>query len=212
MKCTACGETVKPVVALDIDGTLGSYHPHFTAFAELYLGKRLPSSYEGGESFWGYLGLDLATYRQVKLAYRQGGMKRSMPVIRGAHSLFTAVQMAGAEVWVTTTRPYLRLDNIDPDTRFWLEQSGMQPDYMLYDEDKYGQLAERVATERVVGVLDDLPEQLERCDELFGESVGIMPVHRWTSGVLRHPAASTLATAADMLVSRIHGWYEERKI
>lgn len=71
-----------PVVALDIDGTLGDYHGHFIRFAEQYIGRKLPDPYEitNGIPLHKYLHISKATYRQVKLAYRQGGMKRSMPV------------------------------------------------------------------------------------------------------------------------------------
>ena len=38
MKCSSCSAPVAPVVAIDIDGTLGDYHQHFIEFAEQWLG------------------------------------------------------------------------------------------------------------------------------------------------------------------------------
>jgi hypothetical protein len=157
---------LRPVIALDIDGTLGYYHEHFLRFASEWLQRPLASSWLGGEPFWRMLGTSKATYRQIKLCYRQGGMKRSMPVREGAAELARAVRAAGAEVWVCTTRPYLRLDNIDPDTRFWLRHQGIQYDGVLFGENKYRDLAQLVGIERVVAVLDDEPEQCSRAEAL----------------------------------------------
>lgn len=102
------------------------------------------------------------TYRQCKLAYRQGGLKRSMPVYPGARELTVQLRRAGAEVWICTTRPYLRLDNIDPDTRHWLRRNRIQFDGVLYGHNKYRDLVRAVGTDRVVAVLDDLPAMLEQ--------------------------------------------------
>lgn len=157
---------LRPVIALDIDGTLGYYHEHFLAFAAQWLQRPLPDTWDGREPFWRTLGTSKATYRQIKLCYRQGGMKRSMRVRLGAASLTRAVRAAGAEVWVCTTRPYLRLDNIDPDTRFWLRNNGIQYDGVLFGENKYRDLRDLVGIERVVAVLDDEPDQCRRAEGL----------------------------------------------
>lgn len=112
----------KPIVAIDIDGTLADYHGYFLNFASQYLGRAMPSPSQinPGMRLSEFMGIDHDTYRQVKLAYRQGGLKRSMPAFPGAKELCQSVIDAGAELWICTTRPYLRLDNIDPDTREWL--------------------------------------------------------------------------------------------
>jgi hypothetical protein len=53
-----------PVIGLDIDGTSGDYHGHFTAFAEAYTGKTMPPpwQYTGGIPFHKHLGLSRTTY------------------------------------------------------------------------------------------------------------------------------------------------------
>ena len=170
MLCTQCSKPIKPVVACDIDGTLGDYHGHFVEFASKYLGRRLPSvqNYLSNRRFAEYLGISLPEYRTIKLAYRQGGMKRSMPIFLGAGALLRTIHEQGCELWLTTTRPYLRLDNIDPDTRFWLERHGITYDGLLYDEDKYERLAENVDRQRVILVIDDLPDQLTAASTYFG--------------------------------------------
>lgn len=155
---------MKPVVALDIDGTLGDYHRHFIEFARGWTGRDLPSpeSINPGIPLHKHLGMSKATYRQCKLAYRQGGMKRSMPAYEDASELTRSLRKQGADVWICTTRPYLRLDTIDPDTRHWLRRNGIQFDGILYGEHKYSDLVRIVGKDRVVGVLDDLPEVLDR--------------------------------------------------
>lgn len=151
----------KPVVGLDIDGTMGDYHGHFTRFAEQWLGREMPdpSLNTQGVPLYKWLGMSKSTYRQCKLAYRQGGMKRSMPCYDGASELTRAIRKAGCEVWIATTRPYLRLDNIDPDTRHWLRRNGIQHDGVLYGEHKYRDLKKYLG-DRVLFVVDDLPEMV----------------------------------------------------
>lgn len=154
-----------PVVALDIDGTCGDYHGHFIRFAEAWLGRPLPSAtqYTGGVPFYKYLGVSRETYNTMKLAYRQGGMKRSMPVYDGIGDFTRYIRSRGVQVWICTTRPYLRLDNIDPDTRHWIsKRAKMQVDGILYGPHKYRDLVRAVGAERVVVVYDDLPRLIEQ--------------------------------------------------
>lgn len=155
----------KPVVALDIDGTLGDYHGHFTWFAELWTGRRMPPAKDinPGLPLYKHLGMSKASYRECKMAYRRGGLKRSMPVYDGAADLVRYLRR-DAEVWITTTRPYLRYDGIDPDTRHWLRRSGIYKyDGLIFSSDnKYKDLIAAVGAERVILAVDDLPEQMER--------------------------------------------------
>jgi hypothetical protein len=162
----------KPIVALDIDGTLGDYHANFLEFADRYFHSGCGSWFEmrteenPGLPLWEWMGIELRDYRDAKLAYRQGGWKRWMPCYPGAAELTRKIQDAGAEVWLCTTRPYLRLDNVDPDTREWLRRNEIHYDALLFDpaheEDgtKYDELARQVA-DRVASVVDDLPEMIE---------------------------------------------------
>jgi phosphoglycolate phosphatase-like HAD superfamily hydrolase len=164
---------MKPVVAIDIDGTLGDHYMHTVRFAELWLGREVNYDVRAGWpegatkfQFNRALGVSKSTYRAIKLAYRQGGMKRSMPCYEGASELTHGLRKAGAEVWICTTRPYLRLDGIDPDTRHWLRRNRIQYDGLLYGERKYRDLIKSVDKERVLCVLDDLDEmcrQAQRC-------------------------------------------------
>ena len=52
--------------------------------------------YDGSVSFSEYccekFDIDLATYRFIKLAYRQGGMKRTMPINTGAQALAWSIR------------------------------------------------------------------------------------------------------------------------
>lgn len=152
---------MKPVVALDIDGTLGDYHGHFLRFAEGWLGKPMPDpdNNTNGTPLYRLMKVSKSTYRECKLAYRQGGLKRSMPCYPGSAEAVRYIRKK-AEVWICTTRPYLRLDNIDPDTRHWLRRNGIQYDGVLYGHHKYRHLAKIVGADRVVLVVDDQPELL----------------------------------------------------
>lgn len=149
-------EALRPVIGLDIDGTLGEYHEHFWRFACAWVGRELPhpDGYKGG-SFAKYLGLAKSTYRKIKLAYRRGGLKRSMPVRDGAPELARGLRRRGALVILCTTRPYLSLENIDEDTRHWAKRNKIEHDAIIWGEHKYKELS-RFGS-RVVAALDDEP-------------------------------------------------------
>lgn len=155
---------LRRIVALDIDGTMGDYHGHFLRFAEAWYGKPMPDPRLNtqGVPLYKWMGTSKATYRECKLAYRQGGLKRSMPCYAEMDNLTRKIRKAGFEVWITTTRPYLRLDNIDPDTRHWLRRNHIQYDSVLYGHNKYKDLVKLVGAERVVCVVDDLPEMIDQ--------------------------------------------------
>lgn len=164
----------KPVVAVDIDGTLADYHSWFLNFAELYFGRSMPDPEEmnPGLPLWKFMNVSHREYRDCKLAYRQGGLKRSMPCLPGASEVLHAVRKdLGAEIWICTTRPYLRLDNVDPDTREWLDRNAIPYDALLFDpsdgDDKYKELKRQTERgERVACVVEDLPEQVMKADAL----------------------------------------------
>jgi hypothetical protein len=165
----------KPVVALDIDGTLGDYHAHFIRFAQAWTGVDLPSPADINPALplHKFLGLSKSVYRECKLAYRQGGQKRSMPVYPYASELTKHIRKRRAEVWICTTRPYLRLDNIDPDTRHWLARNNIQYDGVLYGDNKYRDLVRIIPKERILFVVDDLPEMIQQAKDL-----GLMTILR----------------------------------
>jgi hypothetical protein len=160
---------LRPVVSIDIDGTIADYHKHFTNFAKQWLGYKslLPDwDPELKGEFSEALGLEKHVYRQIKLAYRQGGMKRSIPPLGRPEDLFENLYDLQIQPWVCTTRPWERLDNIDPDTQEWLRRNGVKPYGMLYGEQKYRDLIEIVGKDRILAVIDDLPEQIETANSL----------------------------------------------
>lgn len=160
--CSNCHGEVRPIVVFDIDGTLGDYHGHFYRFCHDYFGwpKENYRKWDGAGEFEDFLRLTKAEYREAKLAYRQGGTKRWMPVYPGAPEAVRELAEI-SDVWIATTRPWQRLDNIDPDTREWLRRNGMLEHIsgLLYGDRKYFQLCETVDPGRIAAVVEDLPEQ-----------------------------------------------------
>ena len=223
MRCSNCSHEVKPIVCVDIDGTLGDYHGHFLRFAAAwltdedtaltYLLDMSHQMYDGSIPFSQYcmemLEIDLTTYRQIKLAYRQGGMKRTMPMFQYASAICREIQYAGAELWITTTRPYLSLDNIVPDTVEWCRRHRITYEGILFDELKYEEFAKRVDTERVVAVLDDLPEMYDAAANVMhhGHDVPILVAGKYNTGVRRTIMADLIA-ARDIVMARIEMWKE----
>lgn len=207
MKCSDCSKEIKPVVAFDIDGTLGMYHSHFQRFCSKYFGVEGPSLnsyYSGHGDFEEYLGLTREQYREAKLAYRQGGTKRWMPQYPGAYQFVRSVKEMGAEVWVATTRPWQRLDNIDPDTREWLRRNEIQYDGLLYGDDKYDQLCEHVEADRIVSIVEDLPEQIMKAQRL---NLPTVHMYRYHNEVNRfEPGTDNYDVATQLISLRLQDW------
>lgn len=206
----------KPIIALDIDGTLGDYHSHFLDFAENWTGKPMPHPAElnPGLRLHKFMGISLREYRECKLSYRQGGVKRWMPCYPGAADLTYALRRHGAEVWICTTRPYLRLDNIDPDTREWLRRNRIRYDGLLYGDDKYRELKRQVGW-RVAGVLEDLPELWDEARRLFPKAwvcLRDQPYNRMAGDgpILTTMKVAELDQARDVLLDAVRDWKKER--
>jgi hypothetical protein len=157
-------EMPRPVIGLDIDGTIGKYHEHFLKFAEGWFGKThgewTNEPYNGSVLLYRWMGVSKTRYRQCKLAFRKGGLKRCMPVYEGAADFSRKVRKRGATLIICTTRPFLMLDNIDPDTTEWLRRNRIQHDGIFHGERKYFDLVRRYGLDRVVMVMDDLPEMI----------------------------------------------------
>jgi hypothetical protein len=197
-----------PVVGLDVDGTLGAYHDHFVWFASMYLERELVCDWSRTKGeFHEALGLDLDLYRQIKLAFRQSGMKRIMPTLNGS-DVRTAVQgirKVGIQIWIATTRPWLRLDNIDPDTRYWLRTRVGRVDGLIFGEEKYEDLQDLVGAERILGVVDDLPENITRAHELGLRCAMMTGEHNaWWRG----DRGVKLNEPSDITITAMR-WYEE---
>lgn len=175
----------RPVFGIDIDGTLGAYHEHFHAFASAWLGRDLPpvSGFREG-SFAKYLGLSKDTYRKIKLAYRRGGAKRSMPAFDGARDLTASLRQRGAVVVLCTTRPYLSLENIDEDTRHWAKRNKIQNDLILWGEHKYRDLR-AVYGPRIVAALEDEPAMLDQAWGLGIQTVAHLRPYNSDMSVVR---------------------------
>lgn len=201
-----------PVVALDIDGTLGDYYEHLRWFAELYLQRPVTIDWEFAPTaeFSDALQLDKETYRQIKLAYRQGGMKRCLPVFPGADVIPQVIRRHhGVQVWICTTRPWQRLDNIDPDTQFWLNHNMGRVDGVIYGEDKYLDLIDIVGKDRIIGVMDDLPENVVAAQSL-GLTAGIRAGGH-NEAFRRVRTSVPVAHNSSEMLNLLEGWIVEYK-
>jgi hypothetical protein len=204
----------RPVVALDIDGTGGDYHAHFTRFAQEWTGRKMPdpASINPGLPLHKHLGMSKAYYRQCKLAYRQGGLKRSMPVYPGFAEMTKEFRHAGAAVAICTTRPYLRLDNIDPDTRHWLRRNGIQYDWVLFGTHKYRDLAKQVGASHIIAVLDDLVELVGQARSLGIQAwLRDQPYNRYTD---EFPRVMNFEGDPwrDVILNEIRKWYSHEGV
>jgi hypothetical protein len=199
-----------PIVALDVDGTIGVYHHHFHQFAEQWTGKKLRSGYDGSMPFYKWLGLSKATYRECKFAYRRGGLKRSMPHYTGSREFSVAVRKAGARIIICTTRPFRSLDNIEPDTVHNLKRHGVQFDYIISGERKYHDLLKipGVRRDQVVMVLEDQDDMLAQALRLRLPAVRIRHAHNDVCDVKVDAEVGSLVMAQEVALARIQLYNE----
>lgn len=191
------------VVALDIDGTLGAYHGHFTRFASEYVGRELPHSYDGSVPFNKHLGLSKPMYRKIKLAYRRGGAKRSMPAYEGAAEMTRIIRERKGRIVICTTRPFLSMDEVEPDTVHMLKRQGIQYDYIISGENKYRDLVKLVDRERVVMVLEDQDDMLLQALSLGLPAVRAQGVHNYGSSLAVEHEVANLRAATQLALTRM---------
>lgn len=225
MLCSRCSAPVRPIVAIDIDGTLADYHTHLIEFATMWLGhgpeeggdttlngiSYEPYTGEGPYSDWFMtaFGVEHEVFRQVKLAYRQGGMKRVQPVYDNSARMVNGLRDYGVEVWLTTTRPHDRFDRVDPDTREWIYRNGITFDALLYHGEKLKELAERVSPDRVVAVLDDQEDILIEAETVLPSATGILRRTQYNSAVEWDPAVEFLSDAYHTMKTLVDEWRRE---
>jgi hypothetical protein len=218
MLCTSCSKPVSPVVAVDIDGTLADYHVALAKFAAEYLDS--PTFLDGfpyqgdipyADWFTGTFECDRTTFRQIKLAFRQGGMKRLQKPIIGGQTFVDTLRAEGAEVWLTTTRPHDRFDRVDPDTREWCRRNGIKFDGLLYDGDKMERLADIVDPERVVAVVDDQVNVLNEARDLFPDSTLILAAGRHNAKAPWDGNRLSLGNALPVVLKRVYKWHNNTK-
>jgi hypothetical protein len=159
-----------------------------------------------------FMGIPHHVYQECKLAYRQGGIKRFMPVYEYAAELTRRIRTAGVQVWICTSRPYMRLDNIDPDTREWLRRNNIEYDAVIFEgvdgESKYHDLVSQVPASRIIAAVDDLPEMVR---DAFRN--GIRPVYLRDQPYNREPSGvgervTSLEKLWYKLLVNINDWRE----
>jgi len=206
MLCSNCSHILRPIVVSDIDGTLSQYHEDITRFSSRYFDKAPPTfAYDGFGPFRDYLELTQAEHRAMKLAYRQGGNKRFVKPYPNAREVLSGIRSYGVEIWVATTRPWQRLDNVDPDTREWLRRNGIEIDGLLYGDDKYEQLIETVDKDRIVACFEDLPQQMSFGSLLDLPMYQIYRPHNETTSARWQPGGS-LPEAGRWALERLDVW------
>jgi hypothetical protein len=217
MLCTSCSKTVAPVVAVDIDGTLAEYHLALAKFAAEFLdtatfleGYPYRGDIPYAEWFTGTFDCDRTTFRQIKLAFRQGGMKRLQRPIIGGQAFVDTLRAEGAEVWLTTTRPHDRFDRVDPDTREWCRRNGINFDGLLYDGDKMERLADIVDAGRVLAVVDDQVNVLQEADDLFPDATLILAAGVHNSKAVWDGNRLSLGNALPVILKRVYAWYNNK--
>jgi len=209
MLCSHCGDKVLPVVVFDLDGTLAEYHKAFTSFCGRYFDRDMRSDWDGSGNFEDYLGLTRPEYREAKLAYRQGGNKRWLAHYEDPWTLFKTIQeQFTCEIWIATTRPWQRLDNIDPDTTEWIRRRHLNVHGLLYGEDKYERLVGVVDPRRIVACVEDLISQFLMAERLKLPVFQVERPHNRAPGLRGFPRGN-MAAAMYWILAGLERWTKE---
>lgn len=214
MLCSQCSRIIRPVFVFDIDGTFAQYHERLYLFSKEYWGLRrdwevAPYDWDGSGEFEDYLNLTKDQYREMKLAFRQGGQKRMMDPYDDMIHLWLHIrhEYPGSEIWIATHRPWRRLDNIDPDTQFWLRRFNITYERLIFSEDKYLDLFSQVSSDRIVGCFEDLPEMCDRAEQLDLPVRQVARLHNRAAGESR-PHRSTVAGLVPWVDEQMRVWTE----
>lgn len=201
-----------PVAVFDLDGTLFEYHKFLAVFVCNYWNLSEKELVEAitwrGEGKWHEkFGITQEQYRQAKLAFRQGGNKRLMKeFFDGGLELVSELSNYGCDIWYATTRPWQSLNNIDPDTRWRIETAGLPINGILYDEDKYRKLVtECVDPDRIIIVVDDLPEQYDAATALGLPVVQVARQHN-SGPTVKRPTRLTMTGVRQLALDNLTEW------
>lgn len=216
---------MKPVLGIDIDGTLVDYHRHFTDFAVQYFDLDMEHyafhTYDSRLPFHKFLGVSKEKYRQCKMAYRRGELKRSVPLLPSpypdAPTLTKTLRLWGVDVWLCTTRPYLAYDYIDSATRHNLRRHNIVHNAVLWGEHKYRDLVREVGRGRIIGVLDDLPSMCDQAMKLGLRTAFALRPHNAAQfgaingpGGAMYPAVETHEDTLALFKRWLNEWRDKR--
>jgi len=108
-----------------------------------------------------------------------------------------------ARIIICTTRPFLSLDEVEPDTLHMLKRQGIQYDYVISGEHKYRDLVKLVGRERVVMVLEDQDDMLLQALSLGLPAVRAARVHNACSTVEVEAEVADLYEATELALKRL---------
>ena len=131
------------IAGIDIDGVLADYPASFFQFVES-IGREVPKDIVHTAD----LTLDPKEYAYLKHLYREGGYKRSIPVVKGAKRFLDIIKKRGYAIVLLTSRPYKQYKRMFADTMEWLDKNKLYYDAIIFDEEKnirlYREFGDRV--------------------------------------------------------------------
>jgi len=183
----------RPAWVLDIDNVLCDYTTGFCT----WLKHRAPLFADAaqavidGRKFFSSekdFGMTATEWQGFKHEFRSMGHKRQLPVMPGAREFTQELRRAGYFVILLTSRPIDRYPNIYTDTLWWLNNHGMQFDWVWWATDKGERLIENGGLKFIRGVVDDDPRYIAQFAKLG--------LQCWWLRTTQHPDAIPWAASA----------------
>lgn len=152
----------KRVVGVDIDGVLADYPKSFVDFINIELGTNFNIEQVQGYDIPTALGIPTEMGLALKNKYREDGMKRFIPVIKGAKEALDFFRQEGKTIVLLTARPYKKYKRIFADTQEWLNNNSLVFDSILWDDDKNIRLLREVGAENIDFFVEDRADQANK--------------------------------------------------
>lgn len=119
------------VCAIDLDDVLNEWHEFFVSTYN----RKNKTNYKTDEQI--RANEDPIKYSEFKNWWRESGIKRKIPVKKGAYSLTKYLKKKRYRIVIISSRPYKEYFRIFSDTIFWLKENKIEYDDLYFEENKH---------------------------------------------------------------------------
>jgi hypothetical protein len=140
-------EKLNKIAIFDIDGVLADYPKCFLSWVNDNYNLKYDSIDEMKKT------IEISRYEEIKLKYRQCGIKRKLPIDKDIVSLIKKCKNVGFTIWIVTTRP--DIEPVKSDTLFWLKNNKVPFNEVFFVNDKKSFLKNLKCNKNINLILDD---------------------------------------------------------
>lgn len=138
---------MKSIIFCDLDGCLNFYPKTFLEWVNKHTGiyKKDVNSLKSI--------LTKEKYEKLKYNYRTCGVKRNLPVRKGAINTLKEIKKSDKKIWIVTTRP--TFEPVKRDTQYWLKKNKIIYDKLIFQEGEKKKEFIRRLRKRICFIIED---------------------------------------------------------